>query len=266
MTQHRKPDRPPERLDAVYHLLDRQILDVDDRCVAKVDDLELTERDGVLVVTALLTGPGALGPRLGGRTGAATAAIWRRLHPQEHPLPGRIAVEQITGIGSAVHVAATRADLDVDGFEHWAERKVVSRLPLVRGGGPAGRGERSGEQPADPEQVRRTVDLLNRAVRDRDGRGIGRVSDLRLRTNLVDEGPRWRTSGMEVTDLIVNQRALATLLGYERRHDQGPWLLRTLLRRLRPPAHGSLPWARGEVAWEEHHVTHHGERLDEFRL
>lgn len=266
MTQHRRPNRPPERLDAVYHLLDRQILDVDDRCVAKVDDLELLERDGRLVVTAMLTGPGALGPRLGGLTGGATVAVWRRLHPREHPLPGRIEVEQITAIGSAVHVAATGADLDVDGFERWAERKVVSRLPLVRGRGPAPPGHHPAQAPVDPERVRRTVDVLNRRVRQANGQELGRVSDLRLRTHFVEEGTRWRTTGLEVTDLIVNQRALATLLGYERRHDQGPWLLRTLLRRLRPQAHGVLPWERAEVAWDQHHLTHRGERLDEYRL
>jgi sporulation protein YlmC with PRC-barrel domain len=267
MTSHRTPDAPPARLDAAYHLLDRQILDEDGRCVAKVDDLELIEQDdGRLVVSALLVGPGALGPRIGGRVGGAMAAIWHRLQALEHPLPGRIDIERVTGIGSAVHVAGTGADLDVDGFEQWTERHVVSRLPLVRSRGPQPPGHNAARAPVDPERVRRTVDVLNRSVRDRDGRELGRVSDLRLRTGFVDEGSRWRTRGMEVTDLILNQRALATLLGYERRHDQGPWLLRTLLRRFRPPAHALLPWERAEVSWEEHRVTHRGERLDDYRL
>lgn len=47
-----------ERLVAALHLLDRQIVDPDDRMVAKVDDVELTDDDkGGMRVTALLTGP-----------------------------------------------------------------------------------------------------------------------------------------------------------------------------------------------------------------
>lgn len=259
---------PPERLDAAYHLLDRQILDRRGRCVAKVDDLEVIEgADGRLFVTALLIGPAALGPRLGGRLGAATAAVWRRLCAEQHPLPGRIGIEEITGVGSAIHVAGTRAELDVEGFERWVDAKVVSRLPLVRGSGPALGEPRQPQVPAvDPDRVRRMNDLLSREVRDRRGQALGRVSDVRLRTNFHNEGSRWRTTQLEVTDLIVNQRALASLLGYERRHDQGPWLLRVLLRRFRPPSAACLPWERADLDWAEHHVTSNGERLDEFRL
>ncbi len=53
-------------LDAVLHLLDRQVVDVEGLLVCKVDDVELTELDdGVLGVTALLAGPAALTPRYG---------------------------------------------------------------------------------------------------------------------------------------------------------------------------------------------------------
>lgn len=118
------------RYDAALRLLDRQIIDRDGRLVAKVDDVELAQReDGRLEVVALLTGPGALGPRLGGRLGRWTVAVWRRLHPAESPQPGRIPFGDVTGIDSAVHVGRRLADLDVDGFERWVDAHVVTRLP-----------------------------------------------------------------------------------------------------------------------------------------
>jgi hypothetical protein len=118
------------RYDAALHFLDRQIIDPDGRLVAKVDDIELQERaDGRLVVTALLTGPGALGPRLGGRIGDWVVAVWRRLHPAPEPAPGRIAMTDVVDVGSAIHVGRRRESLAVDGLERWAYDHVVSRLP-----------------------------------------------------------------------------------------------------------------------------------------
>ena len=52
---------PGKQYDAALHLLDRQLLDPDGELVGKVDDLELSEQDGDLVVSAILTGPAALG-------------------------------------------------------------------------------------------------------------------------------------------------------------------------------------------------------------
>jgi hypothetical protein len=118
------------RYDAVLHLLDRQIIDPDGRLVAKVDDLELTQRrDGRLLVSAMLTGPGALGPRLGGRLGTWTVAIWRRLRPDANPEPGRITIADLVAIDSAVRVASRLRDLRVNGLETWVDDHVVSRIP-----------------------------------------------------------------------------------------------------------------------------------------
>jgi hypothetical protein len=116
--------------DAELHLLDRQIVDPDGFPVAKVDDIELVVRaDGRLAVAALLCGPGALGPRTGGRLGHWTTAIWRRLRPEEDPQPGRIDAALVTGIDSAVHVSASVRELAVDGLEQWVRRHVVDRIP-----------------------------------------------------------------------------------------------------------------------------------------
>jgi hypothetical protein len=116
--------------DAGLHLLDRQIVDRDGAPVANVDDLELTERaDGRLAVAALLVGPGALGPRIGGRLGRWTVAIWRRLRPDVDPSPGRIDAALVTGTDSAVHLSAAVSELRLDGLERWLRRYVIDRIP-----------------------------------------------------------------------------------------------------------------------------------------
>nr|MBA3690092.1 hypothetical protein [Actinomycetota bacterium] len=57
-------------IDAGLSLLDRQIIDVNDRFAGKVDDLELTApQEGAPYVTAILAGPGSLSRRIGGRLG-----------------------------------------------------------------------------------------------------------------------------------------------------------------------------------------------------
>ena len=130
MSDPATPATPGRMYDAVLHLLDRQIRDPDDLLVAKVDDLELTRRDdGRWVVAAVLTGPGALGPRLHGRLGEWVGAVWRRLHPDHDPAPGRIPMSDVVGIDSAVTVGRRRDSLQVDGLEVWVREHVIDRLP-----------------------------------------------------------------------------------------------------------------------------------------
>jgi hypothetical protein len=118
------------RYDAGLHLLDRQIVDPDDGPVAKVDDIELLQRaDGRLVVSALLPGPGALGPRTPGRLGSWLVAIWRRLRPDADPRPGRIEARLVTHTDSAVHISARVRGPGVDGFERWARTQVIDKIP-----------------------------------------------------------------------------------------------------------------------------------------
>jgi hypothetical protein len=80
-------------------------------------------------VTAVLVGPGALGPRLGGRLGAWVRSAWARLHPLEHPAPVRIPFADVTEIGSALTLSRARAELGADSLEAWVTRHVVSRIP-----------------------------------------------------------------------------------------------------------------------------------------
>jgi sporulation protein YlmC with PRC-barrel domain len=118
------------RLDAALNLLDRQIVDCNGRMAGKVSDLELRERDdGRLVVSALLTGPGALGPRLPGFLGRAVLAAWRRLSSDGDPPPARIEYSAVRDIGSAVELTVPRAELPNQELERWALTRIVDKLP-----------------------------------------------------------------------------------------------------------------------------------------
>jgi hypothetical protein len=76
--------------DANDLLLERLILDRDGQPIGMVDDLELNQPDdgGAPVITAILCGPTALGPRIGGRLGTWWLGIGRRLRPLGDPYPG----------------------------------------------------------------------------------------------------------------------------------------------------------------------------------
>jgi hypothetical protein len=120
-------------LHAHLHLLDRQVVDPDDRLVCKVDDLELTlDDEGRPYVTAILVGQRALGGRIGGRLGRWLTSIASRLLPGPDPGPHRIDFGVVTGIGSAVAVSRRVADLEVAPLERWVDRYVISRIPGSR--------------------------------------------------------------------------------------------------------------------------------------
>jgi sporulation protein YlmC with PRC-barrel domain len=123
--QQRRPE-----LDALYQLLDRQILDNEGRMVGKVDDVELEERDdGRLAISALLTGPGALGHRLGGAPGALAVRGWSRLSGAPANEANRIDFSAITAIETAIKLGVSRASLAVDGFEVWVRTRLIGALP-----------------------------------------------------------------------------------------------------------------------------------------
>jgi sporulation protein YlmC with PRC-barrel domain len=123
--------------DLGLHLLDRQVVDTDGRLVCKVDDVELTVPDdgGAPYVSAILCGPQALAPRLGGLLGS-WLLLWARTVGRAHTDdPGRIGMELVTDIGTQLTVARSRADLGVHANEDRARDYLVSRLP---GAGRAG--------------------------------------------------------------------------------------------------------------------------------
>ena len=182
-------------LDAVLHLLDRQVVDVDGLLVCKVDDVELTEfDDGVLGVTALLAGPAALVPRYGDQGfGRVLRDYWHRLggHQADRDDPYRVDLALVERLGSGVELAVPRAGV------------------LVRQG----------------QRARRLNQLLQMPVQDRDGLPLGRVLDVRLEHETVEPGERIR-----VTGLVVGRGRPGSYLGYDRRPDMGPWLVNRVVR------------------------------------
>jgi hypothetical protein len=120
----------PDVLDAGLRLLDRQIVDCDERPVANVDDLEAVyDERGRPYIVAVLTGPGAWGPRVGGRLSRWITAIWRRLHPAARPAPSRIPMTAVTRVDSAVHLAVPRSSTAALALDQWVDLHVISRLP-----------------------------------------------------------------------------------------------------------------------------------------
>lgn len=102
----------------------------------------------------------------------------------------------------------------------------------------------------------RLADLLGATVVSAGGRELGHVNDVRLSVETGPDGPE-----LVVDGLVVSGRHAGSMLGYDRRGDQGPWLLRTIVRRLHRGA-GYLPWtAVGEVRWADRRVVARREDL-----
>ena len=190
-------DRLSGSLDAVLHLLDRQVVDAEDLMVCKVDDVELTVfDDGVLGVSGLLAGSAALVPRYGDDGfGRRLHDFWRRLGPTDADRddPYRIDLELVDHLDSAVKLKVGR-----DGA-------------LVRQG----------------ERARRLNQLLQMPVQDLDGVRLGRPQDVRLAREATDPGER-----IKVIGLVVGRGRPGSYFGYDRRPDMGPWLVRSVVRRL----------------------------------
>ena len=118
--------------DANDLLLDRLILDCDGQPVGMVDDLELTEPgdDGAPVIAAILCGPTALGPRIGGHLGTWWLAIGRRLRPLDDPYPVRIPFDDVVALDRR-QLTVRRAG-GANGtwrLREWVYDKLISRIP-----------------------------------------------------------------------------------------------------------------------------------------
>ena len=93
---------------------------------------------------------------------------------------------------------------------------------------------------------RRLHDLLGLPVVTVDGRTLGHVNDVRLAPGPALHGMR---SELLVDGLVVADRHAGSLLGYDRRAEKGPWLVRVAVRFLHRSA-GYAPWsAVHSVEW-----------------
>lgn len=123
-------------IDAALELLDRQLIDSDGKLAGNVDDVEIAlperwpdnEADELPVVTALLSGPGVLAERFGGRLGHGWAAFHRRIHPGTSGT-GAIPMAQVRDIGSAIRLALSHSDLESVRMEDWFRRHVITKIP-----------------------------------------------------------------------------------------------------------------------------------------
>ena len=113
-------------------LLDRQIFDVDGEPVGKVDDIELTQPadGGAPVMTAVLCGPLAFGPRIGGRIGQWWAAIGQRLRPVDDLGPNRIPLHQVEHVDRReMRLSVSRDQLDADRLRDWVRDHIIGPIP-----------------------------------------------------------------------------------------------------------------------------------------
>ena len=116
-------------LFVAFELLDRQILDRDGQDVGKVDDVEFqVDENGVPYLSALLVGPHALGPRLGGWLGQLVSGIAARLD-RDRPGPIRIPYDAVEKADNAVHLKIRRELLPEPKLEAWLREHVIARIP-----------------------------------------------------------------------------------------------------------------------------------------
>lgn len=216
-------------------LLDHQIESPDGAAIANVDDIELQLRDGKIVATALLCGPGALGERLPGRIGAWTVATWRRLCGEQPAVPIRIPLSEVQTIGSAVILTpeASRAVQQQLGLEVWLRVHLIERLP-GSGAEPANLAEpRLRRAPDVVRSDRRTRTLLlselltYEAFQGHDSQGT--VHEVTAFTST----PRAPVIGqLEVNGFVIGPRDTGSTLGYDRHPEHGPLILRAMIRAL----------------------------------
>jgi hypothetical protein len=89
-------------------------------------------------------------------------------------------------------------------------------------------------------------------VLSRDGSVLGRLNDVRLAPTRKVQGV---TAELVVDGLVVADRHAGSLLGYDRRSAQGPWLVRRAVQLLHRGA-GYAPWsAVTELDWEGRTLT-----------
>lgn len=116
---------------AVSQLLDVQIYASDGEPVGKVDDLVFAspKGGGPPVLTALLCGPTAFGPRVGGVIGLAIWAIGRRLSPTGGS-PVRIPLAEVERVNRReIRLRESARDLGIHRTTDWTRENIVKAIP-----------------------------------------------------------------------------------------------------------------------------------------
>lgn len=112
-----------------------------------------------------------------------------------------------------------------------------------------------------PNSAHRISELLGCKVITCDGRELGVVKDVRLAPTSAVAGLR---AELIVAGLVVGKRHTGALLGYDRQPEQGPWLVRAVVRWLHRDS-GYLPWhVIRDIGWSDgvlHSMTNELEPL-----
>ncbi|GIJ27075.1 hypothetical protein Vqi01_22370 [Micromonospora qiuiae] len=118
------------RIEVSRQLLDRQLVDVQGRLVGKVDDVEFAiDTEGRPYLLTLLTGPGALALRVGGRLGRMMALAAERFVTDRPMAPLRIPYPLVARIDSAVWLRVRAEELPTAPVEQWLRRRLIDRIP-----------------------------------------------------------------------------------------------------------------------------------------
>lgn len=208
-------------IHADLHLLDRQVVRAaTGALVCKVDDVEMAGDPPY--AAAILAGPLALGPRIGGVPGRLMVGVTELFRPEEHPQPRRIPMHLVSEISSAVKVGGEPAE---PALERWVRENIISKIP-----GSGGEGPPEGEAAHAAGPAPRISAYMGSTVTDSAGEVVGRVADVVLRQDgplLMGVQHAFRISG-----LIVVPRWTGKLLGYERGPGgRAPWLVSAVIRR-----------------------------------
>jgi hypothetical protein len=100
----------------------------EDQLVCKVDDIELDlDEDGRPYVSAILVGPLALGPNIGG----IIHAVGRRLREEGDPDPPKIGFEHVHELSNVIKVDPP-GRLGVHRLESWTRDRIIKKLPGAR--------------------------------------------------------------------------------------------------------------------------------------
>jgi hypothetical protein len=119
-------------LYAGLNLLDRQLVDRNQRLCGKVDDLELEEdaASGSLYVATIRTGPGALLQRLGRRRlGRWLERQVPRLFASDLDDPGRIPFGRVSEVGNHVTLAVDSEEVATFACERWVRDHLIGHIP-----------------------------------------------------------------------------------------------------------------------------------------
>jgi sporulation protein YlmC with PRC-barrel domain len=119
------------RIDAGLNLLDRQLVDKAGKLAGKVDDLEFDWTNGANgpYVAMILSGPGALGHRIGGRLGRVMQGIHKRMTGRSDARPARISFGVVSKVDNHLDLSVAKGDLDISELKGWIEEKVIARIP-----------------------------------------------------------------------------------------------------------------------------------------